>query len=211
MADYLTALLALHELTGLQVAYKDNSWLMKVLAKILFFNKGFMTKFTTTLGSTVYFPSEEYVSENPRRAVSILMHEAVHVHDSKKLTPVPFSLLYLSPQILALGALSAFWVGWGALLCLLFLAPIPSPGRAWLEARAYAMNVLRWPEGAHEIAIAAMKQPFRGWDYYKMDPKGRLSERWLVRYHQSALSDPESIQYKIRSAILAAGETPHSS
>ena len=41
---------------GVSIKYKDNSWFMKVLSKILFFNKKFMTRFTTTIGKTVYFP-----------------------------------------------------------------------------------------------------------------------------------------------------------
>ena len=45
----------------IRIAFKDESFLMKLLGFLLFFTKEFMTRFTTTIGNTVYFPSREWL------------------------------------------------------------------------------------------------------------------------------------------------------
>ena len=40
---------------GLKLRYKDESTLMKIMGKLMFFNPSFMTQFTTTIGETIYF------------------------------------------------------------------------------------------------------------------------------------------------------------
>lgn len=134
----------------IKIAFKDESLLMKIVGFLLFFTKGFMTRFTTTLGNTVYFPSREWLEKNERSATRVLAHELVHMHDRKKMnkryTVIGYPSLYLFPQILAVFSLLAFlaFINLSWLFCLfflLFLAPIPAPGRFYIESRGYAMNL----------------------------------------------------------------------
>ena len=125
---------------GLQVGYKDESLFMKILGKILFFNPKFMTNYTTTIGKTVYFANRKWVQENEDSAAHVLAHELVHISDSEEAGSVLFSYTYLFPQILALLSLLAIWSSLWWLLCLAFLAPLPSPTRTYWELRGYAMT-----------------------------------------------------------------------
>lgn len=125
---------------SIEVKFKDKSLLMKILGMILFFNPKFMKSYITTLGNTIYFPSETWLSENKDSAASVMAHELVHVIDSKEVGLVIFSYTYLFPQVLVL--LSFFAIGGSNLwlLFLLFLLPIPSPIRTYWELRGYAMS-----------------------------------------------------------------------
>lgn len=134
----------------IKIAFKDESFLMKILGFLLFFTKDFMTRFTTVLRNTVYFPSREWLKKHDKKAVRVLAHEIVHIHDRKRLnkkyTIIAYPFLYLFPQILAVFSLLTFlaFVNLNWLFCLLFLlflAPIPAPGRFYLEARGYAMTM----------------------------------------------------------------------
>jgi hypothetical protein len=89
------------EIPKFKVGAKDQSWLMKVcgfLAKP--FNDKFMTRFTTTMGNTVYFPTEDWFESKPDRSLRILAHEYVHLYDYKK--HWWFQVTYIFPQVLAL-------------------------------------------------------------------------------------------------------------
>ena len=44
----------------LKVEFKDESKFMKFLGVLLFFNKEFMSNYSTTIGNTVYFPSRHF-------------------------------------------------------------------------------------------------------------------------------------------------------
>lgn len=127
----------------LQIKYKDKSPLMKLLGKLLFFNKSFMTGYTTTIGSTVYYPSASYIKVRPISSSVVLLHELIHVYDAKRLTKPLFGALYLSPQILALLCLPLFWFSWplALILMLFFLSPIPSYFRMYFERRAYLTSL----------------------------------------------------------------------
>lgn len=127
---------------NLQIKYKDESFFMKILGKIMFFNKSFMTDYVTTVGNTIYFPSKSFLARRPVSSLMILMHELVHVYDSKKFTSPLFSFLYLFPQILALLVLPLFFINWQiALLFLLFLLPIPAYFRTYFEKRGYLISL----------------------------------------------------------------------
>lgn len=91
---------------NIKIKYKDKSLLMKILSKLLFFNKDFMNKYTTTIGNTIYFPTENFINTYPISSISILLHECVHISDSRK-NPL-FKFLYLTPQILFLLRLYIF-------------------------------------------------------------------------------------------------------
>lgn len=128
-----------------QVKYKDENLFQKFLGVLMFFNRGYMTRYTTTMFGNVYFVSRKSVGENPRHAWKILAHEYVHLLDGRD-HPVKFPLYYALPQVSALGALlalGAFWCSW-ALLALVFLvalAPWGSKGRTKSEMRGYAMSM----------------------------------------------------------------------
>jgi hypothetical protein len=117
---------------------------MKFVGKIMFFNKGFMTDYITTIGKTVYFPSKAKFEADPGAYFYTLAHEYVHVADYAA-RPTTFIIGYLFPQILAslsLLSLLAFFSPYFLLflLTLIFVAPIPAPYRAWAEIRGYAMS-----------------------------------------------------------------------
>lgn len=126
-----------------QVKYKNESSLMKLIGKIMFFNKGFMTDYTTTIGSTVYFPTETITKVRPVSAAAVLLHELIHVSDAKKYTKVLFGFLYLSPQLWALLCLPLFFLSWklSLPLFLLFLSPVPAFFRMHFEKRAYLTSL----------------------------------------------------------------------
>lgn len=109
-----------------KIAYKDETPWMRVFAFFAMpFNQGFMTKYTTTLGQTVYFPSRSYYEGQPKASFNVLAHEFVHMQDSSKY-PVWFQLSYLFPQILSplllLGY--ALMVPWGWLVSVSLLVAV---------------------------------------------------------------------------------------
>lgn len=91
-----------------KVGFKDESLFLKVLGFLSPFNPGFMTSYTTTLGTTVYFPSRTFYEGNVSGSFDVLTHEYVHLWD-KKQSPF-FELLYALPQLLALIGFVAFGV-----------------------------------------------------------------------------------------------------
>ena len=121
-----------------EIVDKKQSKLMLVLSKVLFFNKKFMTHYTTTVGNKIYVPDLSFLDDDDN-AFTVIAHEYVHMCDNKRMGLL-FKLLYLSPQIFALLSLLAFTKLWW-LLCLVFLLPFPSIGRTWLEYRGYSMSM----------------------------------------------------------------------
>lgn len=172
---------------NIKIKYKNESFLMKLLGKILFFNKGFMTQFVTTIGTSIYFPSKKYVEENNLKSAVILAHELVHVNDFKNLTGVLFSFLYLFPMTLAPFMWLFAFIHWGLglSLFLLFLLPLPAPFRTFYELKGYTMSLFIHNElykkynysyqerkyKLYELANNYNKQ-FIGSNYYFMWPFG---------------------------------------
>lgn len=170
----------------LKIKYKDQSWFMKLIGTLLFFNKGFMTDYTTTIGSTVYFPSEAVTKTRPISAATVLLHELIHVNDAKKIGKLLFGFLYLTPQILILPALLLFLLSWKiALPVIILLAlPIPSYFRMYYEKRAYftslyAVNALAKRLNFNPI-LATQQQGylkhFKDSSYYFMWPFSNLQQ-----------------------------------
>lgn len=128
---------------NLRIKYKNKSKLMKFLGSILFFNKSFMNSYTTVIGNTVYFPNENFVRLLPLSSKVILLHELVHLYDSKKFSRLLFSFLYLFPQILAPFMLLLLLINWKIMLIafILFLFPIPAFFRMYFEKRAYMASL----------------------------------------------------------------------
>jgi hypothetical protein len=127
----------------LKVKYKDSSNFMKLLSYILFFNKRFMTSYTTTIGSTVYFPNEKFIKSRPTSSATIFLHELVHIYDAKRFNVLLYSFLYLFPISLLLVALPLFIVSWkiALVLTIISLTPLPSYFRMYFERRAYMVSL----------------------------------------------------------------------
>jgi hypothetical protein len=86
-----------HANPSFEVRFKDESWLQRVLGFLLYpFNPKFLTDYTTTYGSHVYFPSRAYYVKDPERSVTILAHEFVHIYDSER--DALFRVKYMLPQ-----------------------------------------------------------------------------------------------------------------
>ncbi len=175
---------------GIRVRFKDQSRLMRFIGRVMFFNRLFMTHYTTTIGKTVYFPRGE---DN----WLTLAHEAVHALDYER-RPVRFTLGYLMPQLLGvLGLLSlvgALWCTWSLLgaVLLLALAPWPSPWRLARERRGYQVTIAA--DILRERSTAMVRSPgylrwladhtYSGPSYYYMTWSRALA-------HALALADVE--------------------
>lgn len=159
--------------------FKNESLLMRLLGYVLFFNKNFMTNYTTTIGSTVYFPNSNLILEKPNYFIITLMHELVHIYDANKFSYLLFSFLYLTPQILVLlWPLLLFLISWKIVLfsMLLCILPIPSYFRMHFEKRAYlvslyAMHYLNEKGVSQfnlELCAKGYLSQFKGSGYYFM-------------------------------------------
>ena len=123
---------------------KKESRLMRLLSKLLFFNKDFLDKYVTTIYPKVYVPESFWKLSNWKEdsaisAMATLAHEYVHLKDRKRMGYL-FNFLYLFPQNLVFFSLLGIFNPWWY-LCLLCALPIPSPTRAWLEYRGYRMTL----------------------------------------------------------------------
>jgi hypothetical protein len=153
----------------LQIRYKDETWYWKLAPKGL-------REAASTIGKTIWFPSYE------KRSWKVLAHKYVHVIDKQETyQPAPFMFSYTFPQILSLLALVAVGLAitFGdipalvvcSMLSLAYLAPWPSPPRANLEERAYAMSMAinYWRYGSVlDSTVEWVGGAFTSWVYYKM-------------------------------------------
>ena len=162
-----------NDINGFEIRSKKDSWFMRTVGKLMFFNKRFMTGYITTWYPYVYVPKLPWRSQNHAPAIATIAHEWVHLYDRKRMGLI-FNFLYASPQILAPFVLLAFWNLW-FLLFALCLLPIPSPGRAWAEIRGYRMSIavyywisgqkvdLKWIVDQFVSSSYYFMWPFRGW------------------------------------------------
>lgn len=188
-----------------KIKYKDESKPMGFLGKMLFFNKSF-DKFTTTINKTIYFPSKKNLEDGPVSSTSTLLHELVHVSDSKRLTFPAFAFVYLCPQILFLFFIPLFFVSWKiALFGLIFLAPLPALGRAWLEYRGYCMSmyVLYVLHKQYNLSIdfqalkSAILNQFVSGNYYFMFPFKKIMNNKLNQAFERMLKNKHPFEDKI--------------
>ena len=159
---------------GFKIRSKKDSPLMRALSNLLFFNKGFMSRYITTIYPVMYVPGWWGKYKNMSLVeLGIIAHEYVHLHDRKRLGWL-FNILYLSPQVFSLLAFGAFWNLW-FLMALLFLLPWPSPGRAWLEFRGYRMSIAfhYWAK-KEKCDLDMIVEEFTNSNYYYMFPFKKL-------------------------------------
>jgi hypothetical protein len=155
---------------NLQIKYKNQDPFMKFLGKLLFFSPSFMTTFVTTIGDTVYLPTEQTLINTP----DVFIHECVHMYDEKRIGFF-YYLGYLLPQLLApLVLLLLFVTHWWIVLplALLMLAPLPAPLRAFFEKKAYFVQLYAISKLGRDPSTAAPQ--FVNWirdgAYYWMWP-----------------------------------------
>ncbi|RMG17884.1 MAG: hypothetical protein D6730_23500 [Bacteroidetes bacterium] len=173
----------MQELVPFRIKYKDESWEMQLLAAFSApFCPTFLTEYTTVIGSTIYFPSREYLLHRSDRAERVLAHEVVHLLDAERFSEPVFMGAYLFPQILALGVLTFPLLGWWSLLFLLFLLPLPAPFRFYFESRAYAIDVLTAHPHDRELVLEWAVEQFCGWNYYKMFPFRNWVRRSIMHW-----------------------------
>ncbi len=185
------------QIPGFRIEDKRKSPLMRLLSKLLFFNKTFSTGYVTTLYPKVYVPELPWREKDHVAAIATLAHEYVHLKDRKKMW-LFFNFLYLFPQNLAPFALlgvfgnSPLWY-----LCLLFLLPIPSPTRAWLEFRGYRMTLAVWALylgrdwDSRRFIDSIVDKQFAGSGYYWMFPFRRFMIEKFHIYHARRRNIPE--------------------
>tara|TARA_R110000824_G_scaffold363457_1_gene551442 strand:- start:318 stop:965 length:648 start_codon:yes stop_codon:yes gene_type:complete len=185
------------QIPGFRIEDKRKSPLMRLLSKLLFFNKKFSTGYVTTLYPKVYVPELPWREKDHVAAIATLAHEYVHLKDRKRMW-LFFNFLYLFPQNLApfalLGALgnSPLWY-----LCLLFLLPIPSPTRAWLEFRGYRMTLAVWALylknklDVGNFVNSIVDKNFVGSAYYWMFPFRRYLIKKFYVHHSRRRTIPE--------------------
>ena len=156
---------------GIRVKFKDESPFMKMLGLLLFFNPRFMSSFTTTIGSTVYFPSRIWLENRKDSAARVLAHELVHVADATEAGSIVFSYCYLLPQTLALLSLLAIVGSMWWLSCLIFLLPFPAPMRTYYELRGYAItDAVTYKDIGHFSDVTFITTQFTSMNYYRMWP-----------------------------------------
>lgn len=181
-----------------RIRYKNESPEMEVIAAFVEpFSPDFMSNYTTVIGSTIYFPDRYGLMQQEERAMRTLAHEAVHLLDAERWRMPLFSLGYIFPQILALGVLTAPWLGWWACLFLLFLLPLPSPFRFYFEARAYAIDMLLTPREWQAQTMEHILKQFSGWGYYKMFPFPSLVEKSIRKWMRKAEKGEDPILVKV--------------
>lgn len=165
------------------IKFKDSSLLMKLIGKLLFFNKNFMTKYTTTLGNDIYFPNEAaYLQE---KSIIIIAHELTHIEKNKDFIKTNF--LYLFPASLVIFAPILFYISWfwGILFAIFCLLPWPAYWRMKMELEGYQMSLfilnellkqLDIPESSRLFKLQEQaifySQEFTGLSYYLMWPFG---------------------------------------
>lgn len=183
------------EIPNFDVVPKSESRLQRIVGKLMFFNRDYMTRFTTTLYPKVYLGADS-VGRDDRAFAALLAHEFVHLYDQKR-SLIGFPVSYLFPQVLALGAVGAFWHLW-CLAFLLALLPLPAYWRMKAELRGYAMNCAMqfWLSGYIDPDYKKfVVSQFTGWNYYRMWPDAIDMESRL-----------KMVEKDIRSGAICDGE-----
>lgn len=178
---------AFQRLAPFRIRFKDESWEMQLMGILASLHcPEFMTRFTTVLGSTVYFPDRNFIARDPAGALRVLAHEVVHLQDAARWGFPSMLASYAFPQILGLGVLLFPLIGWWAMAFLVFLAPWPAPGRTYFEARAYALDVLTATPARRERTLEWAVSQFSGWDYYRMQPDTTLARQQILDWVSKA-------------------------
>ncbi len=200
-SDRFTKFLALllQRFPNILIKFKNESNFMKLLGFLSFFNKKFMTNYTTVVGNTIYFPDKEYLGEaNGNSPIITLAHESRHMFDiGSGIKSFICRLWYFFPQILAplmllfllLPISYAISIPLSVILFLACLAPTPSYSRKYYEEKGYIVNLFMLNElykehnlsevqrrGMLESSAVYINGIFTSSSYYYMWPFGIKDE-----------------------------------
>lgn len=170
---------------------KSESWLHRLIAKLPFIPESYMSRFWTTIGSTIAVPDRSaptgaFDAAWIGRHVITVRHEARHARRAKALTLPLYATLYLGPSV-TLGlplTLLSLCCGWWTLLLwaglgTVALAPLTAGFavfRAWDEWTAYRESVVIGGEPRVQ-EVAEML-----WSNYFFTMPRPISRWWLRRY-----------------------------
>lgn len=179
-----------------KLAPKSSSLLHRSIGKLfgLLGNKDYCSRFWTTLKFTAAYP--DTMDEGwDAGAWTVVLHEGMHAVQRKRSSTLAVNVRYGMPQLLALpwaavcvlAAVLGFWTWW-LLLGLIFLAPLPSWGRAQIELEAYRVSVAvdeTWwggikPRRLNSYVNGWLVDNFVGPNYYYMFPFKRVVWSWFV-------------------------------
>jgi len=201
---------AFKRITHFKIKYKADSTSQKLLAFcIQWYIPTYLTHYTTVVGKSIYFPTAKLVDHPTTRFT--LAHEVVHLLDQKRLSLPLFLLLYLSPQILTIGVLSFPWLGSDALWFLIFGLPWPSPGRVYLEARAYGLELSLYQRCGYKIELDRFVDVFRSSGYYFMSWSRSFAKKQLLHYLESANQGDDPIFNQVIQTFEACEQNSASS
>ena len=194
----------LDDIPNFEIVSKTTSFLMKILSVLLFFNRSFMTSYISVIYPRMYVPKLPWKENDHYSAILVLAHEWVHLSDRKRFGLL-FDIGYLFPQCLAFLSLLAPFLSVWWLLCLLFLLPIPSPTRAWLEFRGYSMTMAcKWWLTGNEINYYWIERQFVGQWYYFMWPfKGIVRKMFEKQMEKIKNDDLSPEQRKVKEIIFS--------
>lgn len=204
-----------------RVMRKADSWFLKAVGFIMKpFNPTFMDQYITTIGKTIYVP-DSFSTYNDLEALDVIAHETQHVLDYVGNRP-KFIISYLFPQcvaVLSLFALLAFLNTW--LLCwlfaLLFLSPIPAPGRFALEVNGYrttilfARKVYAYTDEQMAQVYQSMMEQLAGSSYYFTWPfpknirKVLQDERFMKEPRYQEITDFLAIHNQLHPSASSVG------
>jgi hypothetical protein len=155
------------EFPRFKIVPKYSSWIMRLLGKILFFNRAFMTEYMTTFGTpTLYVPGKDvslWLLSDPTSLYVTLRHERVHMRDGRRF-PVIFQLTYL------------------------LLLPLVLTFRSFWEWRAYRETIIATKEARGWVSmdqIEVLVRQFTGPGYLFMAPFPRFWRRKFLRLLKS--------------------------
>jgi hypothetical protein len=196
--------ISLLEKDKIHIIPKDKSLFMRILSKLIFFNKKFMTKFITTIGETIYLSTGFNDLPETSRVITLL-HEYVHINQKRK--DKLFSLKYLFPQSLIILSFAAFLCPPMALF-MLFLLPIPAYFRMKYEAEAYGLSLFLFKKsGIYHMDFEfehCIKQ-FTGPNYYFMWPfEDFIRKEILYSWHRIEDGNPTENQKKSLDLLSSA-------
>lgn len=153
-----------------EIRFKNESRFMRIVDKILFFNRTFMTRYVTALFGKVYVPDRKWWAGLTASArYRLLRHEGKHLEDERR-----FSVFYWISYLLLLPSVFTFRSVW--------------EWRAYKETiRAYFELGLDVPDSVLDHIV----NNFVGPDYFFMGPFKRF---WKRKFRK--LRDKLRTEYK---------------
>lgn len=195
----------LSEKLKVKIINKKDSKLMKLISYVLFFNKNFMIKFTTTIGRTIYVSKAFEESENIAKIITLL-HEFVHIQQNNE--DVLHKVKYLFPQILFILAFILFpFIGFLSLFFILFaVLPLPAYFRMKSEIEAYGLNLYLFDKSGlyqmdHELQHCV--QQFTTSNYFFMWPFEDKVRKELLKSWHNIVDGKPTVRQKRSLALLS--------